>query len=99
MNSVLTAPRNNEISRTEATSSQRVYKIGDKAEMTKIFHDEDVINYVRATGDSNPIHCNDEHTANRFKGRIVHGMLVGGVISSVIGTKMPGHGTICVAQN
>lgn len=99
MKSMEVAPRNNEIISAEEASNRKVYKIGDKAEMTKTFSDEDFINYVRATGDSNPIHCNDVQTANRFKGRLVHGMLVGGIISTVIGTKMPGYGTIYVAQN
>jgi len=67
--------------------------------MTKTFSDQDLIDYVRATNDSNPIHCNDEHTVNRFKGKIVHGMLVGGLISAVLGTRLPGHGIIYVSQS
>jgi len=84
--------------RNEVDSSQGKYKIGDQAEMTKRFGDEDLLGYVRATNDSNPIHCTDEHTVSRFKGKIVHGMLVGGLISAVLGTKLPGHGTIYVSQ-
>lgn len=82
----------------EVISSQEKYKIGDKAEMTKRFSDGDLLDYVRATNDSNPIHCTDEHTVSRFKGMIVHGMLVGGLISAILGTRLPGHGTIYVSQ-
>jgi 3-hydroxybutyryl-CoA dehydratase len=99
MNGTTTVSINNEARRKKPVSYQKNYQVGDKAEMTKTFSDRDLMDYVRATNDSNPIHCNDEHTATRFKGKIVHGMLVGGLISAVLGTKMPGHGTIYVSQN
>jgi 3-hydroxybutyryl-CoA dehydratase len=99
MNIAAMASSDNDAGRKEPESDRKHYQIGDKAEMTKTFSDRDLIDYVRATNDSNPIHCNDEHTATRFKGKIVHGMLVGGLISAVLGTKMPGHGTIYVSQN
>ena len=98
MNGTTSVSKNNE-ARKKTVSYKNNYHIGDRAEMTKTFSDRDLIDYVRATNDSNPIHCNDEHSVTRFKGKIVHGMLVGGLISAVLGTKMPGHGTIYVSQN
>ena len=99
MNSAVTESINQSATGTAATGYQSKYNIGDKAEITKKFSDKDLMDYVRATNDSNPIHCNDEHTISRFKGKIVHGMLVGGLISAVLGTTLPGHGTIYVSQS
>jgi acyl dehydratase len=99
MNNLAVVSGNKAINNEISTLCQTIYKIGDMAKMTKSFSDTDLIDYVRATNDSNPIHCNDEHTATRFKGKIVHGMLVGGLISAVLGTKLPGHGTIYASQN
>jgi 3-hydroxybutyryl-CoA dehydratase len=75
------------------------YRIGDTAKMTKSFGDRDLIDYAKATGNSNPIHCEDMHSIHRYKCRIVHGMLVAGLNSAVLGTKMPCFGAIYVSQN
>jgi acyl dehydratase len=56
-------------------------------------HDFDV--YASATGDSNPIHLNDEAAIGHgFKSRIAHGMLAGSIFSKILGTKWPGTGPI-----
>ena len=99
MNTAITASGINRTDGGTTMSLQPKYKIGDTAEMTKAFGDKDLVSYVKSTGDSNPIHCDDEHSISRFKGRIVHGMLVGGLISAVLGTKLPGFGAIYVSQS
>ena len=51
------------------------------------------------TGDLNPAHINESYAQNTFfKTRIAHGMLLAGFISAVIGTKLPGPGTIYIRQ-
>jgi acyl dehydratase len=61
-------------------------------------HDFDV--YASATGDSNPIHLNDEAAIGHgFKSRIAHGMLAGSIFSKILGTKWPGTGTIYLEQS
>jgi 3-hydroxybutyryl-CoA dehydratase len=74
-------------------------KIGDTASLSKIITQEDVETYAHISNDSNPIHL-DQSFAERsiFGKRIAHGMLVGGLISGVIGTKLPGPGTIYLSQ-
>ncbi len=75
-------------------------KIGDKAQFTKSITAEEVIIFARISGDDNPIHL-DEAYANVsiFKQKIVHGFLVGSLISAAIGKSLPGNGTIYLNQN
>ena len=75
-------------------------KIGDRAEFTKTISESDVYLYAGVTGDLNPAHINEEYAKKTFfKTRIAHGMLLGGLISAVLGSKLPGPGTIYVSQH
>jgi len=75
-------------------------KIGDRAEFSKTISEADVYLYAGITGDLNPAHINEPYAAKTFfKTRIAHGMLPAGFISAVIGTKLPGPGTIYVGQS
>ena len=71
--------------------------------MTEVYSKEvrssDVVGFAEITGDRNPIHLS-EHFAARtpFKGRIAHGLYTAGLISAVIGTRLPGPGAIYVSQ-
>lgn len=74
-------------------------KIGDKAFVEKTISETDVYLYAGITGDLNPAHINEEHAKNTFfKTRIAHGMLTAGLISAVLGMKLPGCGTIYLGQ-
>ena len=73
---------------------------GMSASHSKIFTGEDVEAYGALSGDMNPLHF-DQAYAERtiFKGTIVHGMLTAGLISTVLGTKLPGPGCIALGVN
>jgi len=74
-------------------------KLGDKAYFQKTITETDVYVYAGITGDLNPAHINEEYAKNTFfKGRIAHGMLTAGLISAVLGIKLPGPGTIYLGQ-
>ncbi len=74
-------------------------KVGDAAELTKTVTDADVVLFAGITGDFNPAHVNQVWAAStRFRGRIAHGMLSGGMISAVLGMYLPGPGTIYLSQ-
>jgi 3-hydroxybutyryl-CoA dehydratase len=74
-------------------------KIGDKASFQKTITEADVYMYAGITGDLNPAHINEKYAKGTlFKSRIAHGMLSAGLISAVLGTKLPGCGTIYLGQ-
>ena len=75
------------------------YQIGESASLEKMFTDEDVRLFASISLDKNPVHLSDDYAANTiFKGRIVHGFLTGSLISAIIGTILPGEGTIYLNQ-
>ena len=62
-------------------------------------HDVEVIN-AGVSGDTNPVHLDEEFASTTpFKGRIAHGMLTASLISTVLGTKLPGPGCVYVSQS
>ena len=73
--------------------------VGDRAEFTKTVSESDVYLYAGVTGDFNPAHINEPHAEKTFfKTRIAHGMLPAGFISAILGTRLPGPGTIYMGQ-
>ncbi|MCX7635681.1 MAG: MaoC family dehydratase [Syntrophales bacterium] len=73
--------------------------VGDAASFAKTLTETDVYLYAGITGDLNPAHVNEAYAAETFfKGRIAHGMLTAGLISAVLGTLLPGPGTIYLRQ-
>ena len=74
-------------------------QVGDKAELRKTFVEEDVAEFARVSGDSNPAHMDENYAkTTHFKTRIVHGMLAGSLFSALLGTDLPGVGTIYTGQ-
>lgn len=74
-------------------------KIGDKSSYSRTVCEADVILFGGVSGDLNPAHFNEEYSKNTmFKGRIAHGMLSAGYISTVLGMHLPGPGTIYLSQ-
>ena len=72
----------------------------DSASLTKTFTDEDVRSFAKISGDINPVHLDDDFAAGtQFKQRLVHGMLTAGLLSAVLGTKLPGPGSIYLSQS
>jgi 3-hydroxybutyryl-CoA dehydratase len=74
-------------------------KVGDTAEFTKTVSEADIYMYAGVTGDVNPAHIDEVYAGKTFfKTRIAHGMLLAGFISTVLGNRLPGHGTIYMKQ-
>ncbi len=75
------------------------FQVGDKASYTQTLSEAHVALFVGAVGDTNPLHVDEAYARkSRFGGRIAHGILVAGLISTVIGTRLPGVGAIYLSQ-
>lgn len=76
------------------------YYVGQSAEFAKTISESDVYTFAGVSGDFNPVHINAEAARKTvFKERIVHGALTASLISTVLGNKLPGEGTIYLEQN
>jgi 3-hydroxybutyryl-CoA dehydratase len=65
----------------------------------KTFTAQDVKAFATITGDTNPVHIDEAYAATTpFKTCIAHGMLSAGLISTVLGTQLPGPGCIYLEQ-
>jgi 3-hydroxybutyryl-CoA dehydratase len=74
-------------------------KVGETAEFGKTVSESDIYLYAGITGDFNPAHLNKQYAQKTFfKNRIAQGMLSAGFISGILGTKLPGPGTIYLEQ-
>jgi len=74
-------------------------KVGDKASFSKTISEADIYAFAGVTGDFNPLHVNEVVAArSRFKKRIAHGLLSVSLISTVLGTALPGAGTIYLSK-
>ncbi len=75
-------------------------KVGDTASFTKTITETDVYNFAGVSGDFNPAHINEEYAKNTaFEKRIAHGMISVSFISAVLGTALPGPGSIYMGQD
>jgi acyl dehydratase len=73
---------------------------GDAAELTRVVGAKDVASFIDAVGDYNPLHSDPAFAAETmFKGPIAPGLLTAGMISAVIGTRLPGPGSIYLSQD
>lgn len=72
---------------------------GQTATFSKTISEADIYAYAGISGDFNPLHVDEEFAAeSRFGGRIAHGMLTAGLISAVLGMRLPGPGGIYLSQ-
>lgn len=74
-------------------------QLGQSASFTKTITNKDVLLFAEISGDDNPVHVDEAYAqTTMFKGRIVHGALVASLFSKVLGTQLPGQGTIYLGQ-
>ena len=75
------------------------FEIGEQASFTKTVTEADVTTFAGLIGDFNPLHVDAEYARkSRFGRRIAHGMFAGGLISAVLGNRLPGPGSIYLSQ-
>lgn len=75
-------------------------KIGDSASLTRKLTRQDIELFAVMSGDVNPAHVDPEFAkSDMFHKVIAHGMWGGALISTVLGTELPGPGTIYLDQS
>jgi 3-hydroxybutyryl-CoA dehydratase len=75
-------------------------KVGDSAQFSKTITEKDINDFARVTGDFNPVHLDQGYAEKTiFKGRIAHGLLSVGLLSSILGNILPGYGTIYLSHD
>ncbi len=73
--------------------------VGMTETYAKIVKSSDVVGFAELTGDRNPIHLSEHFAAKTpFRSRIAHGLYTAGLISAVIGTRLPGPGAVYISQ-
>jgi len=75
-------------------------QVGDHAELSRRVSEGDIAEFVDAVGDYNPVHSDPQYAAGTvFKEPIAPGIWTAGLISAVIGTRLPGPGAIYLSQS
>lgn len=74
-------------------------RVGDKASFTKTITETDVALYAAISGDFNPLHVDAEFAARGpFGERVAHGPLTLALAAGVLGTMLPGVGTVALSM-
>lgn len=78
---------------------QKMPELGDQASLNILLTEKHVDQFIKNFGDNNPLHIDDEFArALGFPRRVVHGMCYAAFLSKLIGTKLPGPGSLWAAQ-
>lgn len=73
--------------------------VGDQATLHRVLSKDDILLFAAVSGDVNPAHVDEEFArSDLFQKIIAHGMWGAALISTVLGTEMPGPGTIYLGQ-
>ena len=76
------------------------YKVGDSDSYSQTITEANIAHFIGAVGDTNPLHVDEEFAKQtRFGARIAQGILVAGLISTAIGTRLPGVGSVYLGQS
>lgn len=74
-------------------------KVGDAAESRKTVSESDVYLFADITGDFNPVHVDREFAERTpFGARVAHGPLTFSLCAGLLGTELPGLGTVAVTN-
>lgn len=75
-------------------------KVGDSASLTRVLREDDITLFALLSGDVNPAHVDADYAkTDLFHHIVAHGMWGGALISAVLGTELPGPGTIYLGQS
>jgi 3-hydroxybutyryl-CoA dehydratase len=74
-------------------------RVGDAVESRKTVSESDVYLFAGVTGDFNPLHVDHEYAKETpFGARVAHGPLTLSLCAGLLGTELPGLGTVAVSN-
>jgi phosphotransacetylase/acyl dehydratase len=74
-------------------------RVGESQSLSRTISQEDIDIYGAVSGDANPVHFDASFMpTGRFEGITAHAMLTAGLISNLLGNRLPGPGTVYVSQ-
>ncbi|HET7443219.1 MAG TPA: MaoC family dehydratase [Solirubrobacterales bacterium] len=75
-------------------------QVGDAVESRKTVSESDVYLFAGVTGDFNPLHVDAEYAKTTpFGARVAHGPLTLALCAGLLGTELPGLGTVAVSNH
>ena len=75
-------------------------QIGMSDSTSKLITEQDILTFAELSTDKNPLHIDPVAASKGMFGRqVAHGILVSGLISAVLGTKLPGEGSVYLGQD
>lgn len=75
-------------------------RVGQSESLSRTITAEDVAAFARLSGDYNALHLDDEFAARtEFAQRVVHGFLHASLLSTLVGTRLPGRGALYASQS
>lgn len=75
-------------------------EVGMSRSRNKVVTERDIELFGEVSGDRNPVHFDEEFAkTTMFKTRIAHGMLSASIFSALLGTQLPGQGSIYLKQD
>ena len=75
-------------------------RVGDSAELTRVLTEADIALFATVSGDINPAHLDPAYASHTRFGRVIgHGLWSASLISAVLGTRLPGPGTVYLRQD
>jgi 3-hydroxybutyryl-CoA dehydratase len=81
------------------TDKETRFTVGSRASLSRTISEKDVTTYAALSGDTSPVHIDAEYARKtRFGRKTAHDMLAVGLISSLLKTRLPGTGVVCLSQ-
>lgn len=76
------------------------YPVGHVEQLSRRVTSEDVAAFAQLSGDNNALHLNEQFAARTdFRRCVAHGFLQASLLSTLVGTRLPGHGALYLSQS
>lgn len=75
-------------------------RVGDSASFERTWKDADIENFAKLSGNMNPLHVDENYAkGTKFKHRLIFGMHVAVICSTLVGMYLPGKRCLCLCQS